>query len=109
MLHPSHLPITICESMLPLREVRKHYVRAPGSGHLVNGDALAAVFAELTVEQIILVCMQILALERNPYEHLNRGQQSMNLRNIIRGAIRREDITVEEVAKVRDAIVSVFH
>jgi len=96
-------------SMLALREARKHYVRAPGTGMLVNGDRLALVLAELNVEQIMTVCTQFLALTSNPYAHLNRGQQSMNLRNKIRYAVLRGEVTVEQVERVRDAITAVIH
>jgi hypothetical protein len=98
---------TINTSMLALREARKHYVRAPGTGMLVNGDRLALALAELNVEQIMFVCTQFLALESNPYAHLNRGQQSMNLRNKIRYAVLRGDVTVEEVERFRDVVAPV--
>lgn len=92
--------------MLALRGASKHYVRAPGSGQLVCGDALAQVLAPLTVEEVILVCQQSLALESNPYAHLNIGQQSMNMRNKLRGAFKRGELKVEDVAGVRDAILA---
>ena len=96
-------------SMLVLREARKHYVRAPGTGHLVNGDNLALALAELTVPQVAIVLQQVLAIESNPYAHLNAGQQSMNLRNKLRGLVRRGEVTLEQIAAARDAIVAVIH
>lgn len=93
-------------SMMKLREARKQYVRAPGTKSMVNGDNLALALATLTPVQIAIVLQQVLALDVNPYAHLNPGQQSMNMRNKLRAAIIRGEVTLDEIIAVRDSIIA---
>src|SRR5574337_726289 len=74
--------------MLILREAAKHYVKG-----IHCGDDMASMLDGLKREQVVdligsfLVEAKITEV-RNPYLHLNPGQQSMNLRNKLRAAIK---------------------
>lgn len=59
------------------------------NGQLNNGDELAQALGKVPAAQVVGVVLQTLGLAENPYPHLNYGQQSMNLRNKLRGAIRK--------------------
>jgi hypothetical protein len=60
---------------------------------------------------MVPLIMKVMGLTSNPYEHLNQGQQSMNLRNRLRGAIRKETkientdvvISLDRLTEIRDA------
>lgn len=94
---------TYVGSMLALADKvkSKAYVKGP-TGQLHSGDDLATVLAGVQPLGVIQLAKVVLDLESNPYSHLNVGQQSMNLRNKLRGAIRK-DATVMQ--KVKDTIV----
>jgi len=88
-------------SMLPLRAAALHYVRG-----VHCADDIGMAFDVCTAAQTIAIVGKILVehgvLEvRNPYLHLNPGQQSMNLRNKLRGAIKNGFVKIGEV---QDAI-----
>lgn len=85
--------------MLALVEARKAYVKgANGNAH--TGDFIGTAFAAMTRDQVIATCVSLLGLPGNPYLHLNPGQQSMNLRNKVRGAMQRGEISAEAVRNV---------
>lgn len=90
-------------SMLALADKVKSgvYVKGP-TGQLHSGDELATALAGVQPLGVIQLAKVVLNLESNPYSHLNVGQQSMNLRNKLRGAIRK-DATV--LQKVKDTVV----
>lgn len=76
--------------MLALRAASKagKYVKQ-ANGQPACGDEVATILGVLTPEMVVRACIAALALPGNPYLHLNVGQQSMNLRNKLRGAIKR--------------------
>jgi hypothetical protein len=90
--------------MLALVRARKAYVRG-ANGHQHSGDWLASQMESLPRERVVEACMRLLKLDANPYRHLNPGQQSMNLRNKVRGACGRGEISVSEVQTLVAAYV----
>lgn len=88
--------------MHALRDAKSKYVKS-ATGQLRSTDELAEAFDRVTPSGAIAICMVVLGLESNPYAHLNVGQQSMNLRNKLRGAIRRGVVTIDRVIDARDA------
>lgn len=89
--------------MLLLRERSKRgaYQRAK-NGQPSCGDDLAQILGQLKPEFVIRACLIALDVPTNPYLHLNIGQQSMNLRNKLRGALKREEFgmgVVKEAAE----------
>lgn len=80
--------------MAALRSAKDSYVRA-SNGRMRSTDAVASAFDKLEPAEAIAVSMQVLQLSENPYTRLNVGQQSMNLRNKVRAAIRQGRITIE--------------
>jgi hypothetical protein len=93
-------------SMLRLRErlAEGAYQKAE-NGQPCCGDRVATLLGTLQPLQVIRACMIAMALPSNPYSHLNIGQQSMNLRNKLRGCFKREEfgfgVLVEAVEDVR--------
>lgn len=73
--------------MLALVAARRSYVKA-ANGIQCNGDEIATSLGNLSRPDVISACMSLLNLESNPYAHLNPGQQSMNLRNKLRHAVK---------------------
>jgi len=68
----------------------------------VNGqpccmDVVALALGSLTPDRVIFACINALCLPSNPYFHLNIGQQSMNLRNKVRGAMKRGELEISTV------------
>lgn len=82
--------------MLALRTAAKSYVKAK-NGILCNGDDLAQAVGHLTREDVCTALIAALKLPGNPYLHLNPGQQSMNLRNKARQALKSGTLTMAEV------------
>lgn len=89
--------------MLALRERSKagHYVKGT-NGNPHCGDVVADALQVLSRERVVEVCIKLLNLEGNPYLHLNPGQQSMNLRNKLRHAVKSGFVTVDAVRKTAD-------
>lgn len=93
-------------SMIRLRErlAEGAYQKAP-NGQPCCGDRVATLLGTLQPLQVIRACIIAMALPSNPYSHLNVGQQSMNLRNKLRGCFKREEfgfgVLVEAVEDVR--------
>jgi len=83
-------------TMLALRNAKDTYVRAT-SGRLRSSDEVAVAFDEVEPPGVIAVCLKVLSLDENPYTKLNVGQQSMNLRNRLRAAIRGNKVTIDTV------------
>lgn len=82
--------------MLALRTASVHYVKgANGNPHTV--DNLAFALEALDRATVCRVLMAAMKIERNPYAHLNPGQQSMNLRNKARGQFKAGTLTMVEV------------
>lgn len=82
--------------MLALVAARKHYVKA-ANGILCNGDQLANLCGKHTREETVKALIVALKLPGNPYLTLNPGQQSMNLRNKARNALKNGLLTIAEV------------
>ena len=94
-------------SMLRLRErlAEGAYQKAP-NGQPCCGDQVATLLGTLAPAQVIRACILAMALPSNPYIHLNIGQQSMNLRNKLRGCFKRCEfgmgVLIEAVETVQD-------
>lgn len=82
--------------MLALVAARKAYIKT-ANGNPCNGDPLALALGSLSREDVCRVCIKALGLPNNPYTHLNPGQQSMNLRNKLRHAIKQGFVTMADV------------
>jgi hypothetical protein len=93
--------------MLRLRErlAQGAYQKA-ANGQPCCGDQVATILGSLAPAQVIRACIIAMALPANPYAHLNVGQQSMNLRNKLRGCFKREEfgvgVLIEAVETVQD-------
>lgn len=88
-------------SMLALADRVKQgaYVKA-ATGQLNCGDELASVLTAVPVDNVIRLAKIVLELPENPYTNLNTGQQSMNLRNRMRGALNKKVITIDQIRQV---------
>lgn len=75
------------------------YVKG-ATGQLRSTDALAEALDAVPVMNVIRLAKIVLNLDENPYTHLNTGQQSMNLRNKMRGAITKGTLTIERIKEV---------
>lgn len=82
--------------MIALVSARVHYVKG-ANGNQHSGDWIGVAFSAMPRELVVQTCLKILKLDYNPYTHLNPGQQSMNLRNKVRGAAQRGEITVDAI------------
>lgn len=97
----------------PMRALRDRtkaglYVKG-ANGQPSCGDEVATILGQLKPVEVIKACLIAMNIV-NPYTHLNIGQQSMNLRNKLRGALKRGDFgpgvlreAVEEVIEARPA------
>lgn len=85
--------------MLALRRAVVNYVKAE-NGQPCCGDDLAQVCGRYTREQVVAGLIVALQLPGNPYAHLNPGQQSMNLRNKARTALKNGTLTTSQIAQV---------
>lgn len=83
--------------MLALKTARKAYVKA-ANGIQCNGDDLAMLCGQYPRETVVKGLIQALGLPGNPYLALNPGQQSMNLRNKARHALKAGLVTSAYVA-----------
>lgn len=83
--------------MLALKTARKSYVKA-ANGIQCNGDDLAMLCGQYPREMVVEGLIQALGLPGNPYLSLNPGQQSMNLRNKARHALKAGLVTSTQVA-----------
>jgi colicin import membrane protein len=101
---------TYVGSMLALSERVKAGVYTKGlTGQLHTNDDLAMALDAVPPANVIKLGMLVLGHTENKYAALNPGQQSMNYRNLMRGAIKRGEkvgeqvITLDYVKSVRDA------
>ena len=88
--------------MAILRDAKKRYVKS-ATGQYRTADELGEVLDAVPADRIVPLVLEVLGLPGNPYLFLNRGQQSMNLRNKLRFAIKKGTVTLEQVAAARDA------
>ena len=85
-------------SMLALADRVKLGLYVKGvTGQLRSNDELAQILDGVTPNGVIQTAKTVLALDVNPYSHLNVGQQSMNLRNKLRGALRKGTISLHTI------------
>lgn len=77
------------------------YVKS-ATGQLRSTDALAEALDAVPVMNVIALAKEVLGLDENPYSRLNTGQQSMNLRNKMRGAISKGILTIETIKEIID-------
>jgi hypothetical protein len=82
--------------MLALRTAERHYTMA-ANGQPCNGDELAAACGQYSPETVVKGLIAALGLGYNPYSHLNPGQQSMNLRNKARGALKNGLVQMADI------------
>jgi hypothetical protein len=82
--------------MLALVAARRHYSKA-ANGILCNGDRLATLCGHYKRPVTVAALIMALKLPGNPYLALNEGQQSMNLRNKARHALKNGMLTLGEV------------
>lgn len=100
--------------MLALRQRLKNGVyQKAANGQPSCGDEVAQVLGQLEPKEVIQACLVAMDLDNNPYLHLNIGQQSMNLRNKLRGIMKRGELgmgvlreAVEVVLEKRPAPVA---
>lgn len=91
--------------MLALRSrLKQGLYQKAANGQPSCGDELATYLGELKPAEVIRACLIALDLPTNPYLHLNIGQQSMNLRNKLRGALKKNDfgmgVVIEAIEEV---------
>ncbi len=85
-------------SMLALADRVKQGVYVKGvTGQLRSNDELAQILDGVTPNGVIQTAKAVLALDENPYSRLNVGQQSMNLRNKMRGALRKGTLSLDAI------------
>lgn len=89
-------------SMLALRDAKATYVKG-ANGRLRSTDELAVVLDAVQPLGTVALIKELLKPEVDTYAALNIGQQSMNWRNRLRGAIRKGVVTMEQVVATRDA------
>lgn len=71
------------------------------NGQLRSNDDIAIAMESVPAQKTVPLLLEVLKLGTNPYAHLNYGQQSMNLRNRLRGAVRKGLEVGEDGAKVK--------
>ena len=85
-------------SMLALADRVKQGVYVKGAtGQLRSTNELAEILDAVPVDNVIRLAKIVLGLDENPYTQLNSGQQSMNLRNRMRGAIKKNTLTLDTI------------
>lgn len=85
-------------SMLALADRVKSGAYVKGlTGQLRSNDELAVTLDGVGPNGVIQLAKHVLAIEENPYTKLNIGQQSMNFRNRMRGAIKKGTLTIDAV------------
>lgn len=85
-------------SMLALADRVKQGVYVKGAtGQLRSTNELANLLDAVPVTNVIQLAKIVLELPENPYTNLNSGQQSMNLRNRMRGAIKKGTLTLDTI------------
>ncbi len=95
---------TYTGSMLALADRVKQGAYVKGAtGQLRSTNELAEALDAVPVDNVIRLAKQVLGLEANPYVNLNTGQQSMNLRNLMRGAIKKGTLTIATIRETIEA------
>lgn len=101
----------ICSQAAQLARYKGGYeatVSASGNASLHNGDDTANTLSGCTPDDVVAAAETLLGMAKGElatrYENLNEGQRRMNAGNRIRGAVKRGDVTVDEVAAAIAAI-----
>jgi hypothetical protein len=81
------------------------YVRS-ATGQLRSTDELAQALDDVPAANVVKLGMAVLGHAENKYAKLNLGQQSMNYRNSIRGAVRKGGENAPTITSIRDYVVS---
>lgn len=90
--------------MLALRRrLKAGAYRKAENGQPCCGDAIAVLCGQYSREVVVKALVAALGLGGNPYTHLNPGQQSMNLRNKARAAVKSGQL---ELATIEAALVA---
>lgn len=92
----------------PMRALRDRvkagaYKKA-ANGQPSCGDEVAQILGALEPVEVIRACLDAMAIA-NPYGHLNIGQQSMNLRNKLRGQLKRNDIGMGVLREAVEGVI----
>ena len=89
-----------------LEKYRKNYldsVSSSGKKSKISGDEVSLALVNLTPEEVMEAAEKILGLPdgelKARYDHLNPGQKRMNAGNGVRAAIKRGDITIDDMKK----------
>jgi len=92
-------------SMLRLRErLAEGAYQKAANGQPCCGDRVATLLGTLKPQQVIRACILAMNLPANPYAYLNVGQQSMNLRNKLRGCFKRGEFGMGVLAEAVEQV-----
>lgn len=101
LLHADGGARTMSATMQKYRESYVPTTAYSGRKSLSNGDVVADFLAGMEPNEVLRHAEQILGLEVGElvarYAHLNPGAQRMNGGNLLRGALKRKDITAEDL------------
>ena len=103
---------TVKQSMTDqLKEARKRYTTSKsskGTTSAHNGDDLATLLAGCSPEDVCATAEKLAKLKAGElskkYGHLNPGQVRMCSGNRIRAMVKKETVTVDDVAKILAAL-----
>ncbi len=94
-------PRTMPKTLAKYRKSYKPTIASSGRKSLNNGDGVALLLAGLTPEEVLTAAEELLGLATGElatkYQHLNDGQRRMNGGNRIRAAIKRGDVTEDQL------------
>lgn len=98
---------TYIGSMLTLADRVKAGVYVKGTnGQLRSNDDVAIALEACSAKNVVKLLTELLKskeVAHKDYSALNIGQQSMNLRNVLRGAIKAGKVSIDELKAARDA------
>lgn len=91
-----------------LRKYSNTYIKVQSSSgriSLASENELTLYLAGMTPEDVIAKAERVLGFEKDElaakYAHLNPGQKRMTAGNRLRAAVKREDITLEDIKEVK--------
>lgn len=91
--------------MKALRDrVKAGAYKKAANGQPSCGDEVAQILGQLEPTEVIGACLIAMDIS-NPYTHLNIGQQSMNLRNKLRGQLKRAEIGMGVVREAVEVVI----
>ena len=92
---------SMSETLLRYRQGYESAVSYSGTKSLNNGDDVAHFLDGMSPTEVLQAAERILGFEdgelQAKYAHLNAGQQRMNGGNRIRAALKREDISTDDL------------